>query len=133
VISCDVRVRTLDALLASAATTRLIVFVADLFHPVDALAVQAFNDRNMRHSGRGGCAVPMLLTGWAPDDVARSDDSYGFSPALHEPATRRHDENLTERMRVPGGSSAGLEVDTRARAYAPAPVLQTADRCVPRR
>src|SRR6266568_6018576 len=37
----------------------------------------------------------------------------GTSPALHEAATRRHNERLAERMAVPGCAGAGLEGDAR--------------------
>src|SRR6266581_5356170 len=47
----------------------LVLFVADLFHPVGGLAVEAFLNGDVRH-GRG-CrgAMPMFLTRREPDHV----------------------------------------------------------------
>src|SRR6266571_4566969 len=42
----------------------------------------------------------------------------GTSPALHEPATRRYDERLAERMGMPGRAGARLKRDART-LYAP--------------
>ena len=65
----------------------------------------------MRHGGRRCRAMPMLLAGRKPDDVAGTDffdwPTFGLRPA--KPG--RDDEGLTERMGVPRGAGAGLEGD----------------------
>jgi hypothetical protein len=49
----------------------LVLFVADLFHPVDDLAFVLLLNGDMRHGrGRRG-SVPVLLTGRKPDDITR--------------------------------------------------------------
>src|SRR5216684_7620907 len=88
-----------------------VLLVADLFHPVDVLAVERFRNSDMRHRGRRCRAVPVLLAGWKPDDVAGTDFFDRSALALHPAKARRDDEGLTERMGVPRGAGAGLESD----------------------
>src|SRR5437667_9960995 len=87
----------------------LVLLVGDLLHPVDNLAVELLLDGDMRHGRGGRCAMPMLLARRAPDDVARSDHADGPAPALDQPAARRDDQGLTQRMRVPIAPGARLE------------------------
>src|SRR5207245_9055735 len=47
-----------------------VLFVADLFHPVDVFAVQRLLNGDMRHRRRGRRPVPMLLAGREPDHTA---------------------------------------------------------------
>src|SRR5262245_31191315 len=47
-----------------------VFFVADLFHPVDRLAIEVFQDSYVRHRRSGRGAMPVLLSRRAPDDVA---------------------------------------------------------------
>src|SRR2546422_11604800 len=90
---------------------RLVLFVADLLHPVDDLAVEFFLDCNVGHGGVRRRAMPVLLARRAPDDVARSNHFDRTTPALHEPAAGRDDQGLTQRMGVPCGPGAWLERD----------------------
>ncbi len=53
----------------------------------------------------------MLLAGLEPDHIARTDFVDRAALALGQTAAGRDDENLAERMRVPCGTSAGLERD----------------------
>ncbi len=69
----------------------LILFVGDVFHPVDYFAVELFLQGDVGHGGGGGGAVPVLFAGGNPDDVAGADFFYGASPALHAAAARRYD------------------------------------------
>src|SRR3982074_3070880 len=105
--------------LAAARAVRLpescaILLVADLLHPIDRFAVEGFLNGHVRHRGRGGCPVPMLLAGRKPHDVPWPDFLDGPALALGAAQARRHDQRLTERMRVPGGSRARLARDARA-------------------
>jgi len=50
-----------------------VLLVAYLFHPIHVLAVNSLLDRQVRHSRRRRCPVPMLLTRWNPHLVSRSD------------------------------------------------------------
>src|SRR6266550_1295477 len=74
---------------------RLVLFVADLLHPVDDLAVEVFLDCDVSHGGGRRRAMPVLLARRAPDDVARSNHFDRTTPALHEPVAGRDDQGLT--------------------------------------
>src|SRR6266480_4174624 len=88
---------------------RLVLFVADLLHPVDDLSVEVFLDCDVGHGGGRGCAMPMLLARRAPDDVARSNHFDRPTPALHEPAAGSDDQCLTQWVGVPCAPGAWLE------------------------
>src|SRR6266851_587117 len=92
----------------------LVLFVADLFHPVGGLAVETFLNGDVRH-GRG-CrgTVPMFLTRREPDHVPRPNFLNRTPPALYPAAASRHDQGLAQRVAVPCCPSAGLERDTGA-------------------
>src|SRR5918996_2433043 len=51
----------------------LVLFITDLFHPIDDLAVDMFLDGDMGHGRRRRRAVPVLDGRRNPDDVARAD------------------------------------------------------------
>src|SRR5216684_1128297 len=78
-----------------------VLFVADLFHPVDVLAVERFRNRNMRHAGRRCRTMPVLLAGRKPNDVAGMDFFDRSALALRPAKTAGDDRRLTERMGVP--------------------------------
>src|SRR5947208_3999025 len=65
------------------ARSALILFIADLFHPVDRLAVERFLNGDVRHRGRRRGAVPMLLTGRKPDHIAWPNFLDRTVPTLH--------------------------------------------------
>src|SRR6516165_1589098 len=73
-----------------------VLLVADFLHPLDVLAVELFLDRDMAH-GRG-CrrAVPVLLAGWKPDDIAGPDFLDRAALALR-PAAARGDKSGSDR------------------------------------
>src|SRR5215831_17878634 len=92
---------------------RLILFVADMLHPICRVAVEPLLDCNVGHGrGRRG-AVPVLFTGRDPYHVAWPNLLDRPAPTLHASAARRHDQRLAKWMRMPGGSGAGLERHTR--------------------
>src|SRR5438874_12717891 len=96
------------------ARSGLVLFVADLFHPVGGLAIETFLNGDVRHGcGRRG-AVPMFLTRLEPDHVTRPNVLDRTSPALYPAAASRHDQGLAQRVAVPCCPSAGLERDTGA-------------------
>src|SRR5258705_3473535 len=88
-----------------------VLLVADLFHPVDVLAVERFRNSDMRHRGGRCRAVPVLFAGWKPDDIAGTDFFDRSALALRPAKAGRDYEGLTERMGVPRGAGAGLEGD----------------------
>ena len=85
-----------------------------MFHPVGGLAVELFDNGDVRHGcGRRG-ALPVLLARGKPDHVPWADLLNRSSPALCQSTASRHDQCLSQRMGVPGSPSARLERDTGA-------------------
>ena len=88
-----------------------ILFVADLLHPLDGLAVQRFLDGDVTHAGRGGRAVPVLLAGRNQITSPGLISSTGPPSRCTQPKPGGDDQRLPERMGVPGGARARLESD----------------------
>src|SRR6266516_3960427 len=88
-----------------------ILFVANLFHPLDDFSIERFLNGNVRHRGRRRSAVPMLLVRRKPDHIARSDFFDRSAPTLRPSKTRRNDQRLTERMCMPRSACTRLERD----------------------
>src|SRR2546422_7354908 len=86
-----------------------VLFVADLFHPVDNLPVELFLNGDVRHGRGWRSPMPVLLAGREPDHIAGPDllDRPAF--ALSPSAARRNDKSLTEGMRVPCSPRPWLE------------------------
>src|SRR2546423_1194376 len=93
-------------------TLSLVLFVADLFHPFDGLAVELFNNGDVRHRPRRSSTVPMLLTRRTPDNIAWPNFLFRTALALYPAASGRDDQCLPERMSVPCCPSTGLEGHT---------------------
>ena len=51
----------------------LILFVADLFHPLYDFYIERFLNGDVRHRGRRRSAAPMLFRRRKPDDIAWHD------------------------------------------------------------
>jgi hypothetical protein len=78
-----------------------ILFVADLFHPLDDLPIEALLNGDVRHRcGRCG-PVPVLLAGRKPGHITGPDLLDRSAVALNPTVASRDDESLTERMRKP--------------------------------
>ena len=93
----------------------MVLLITHLFHPIDGLPVEQFMDRDVRHGrGRSG-AVPMFFPRRDPNHVTRTDFLDRSAPALRPATASRDNQRLPEWMRVPGGTSAGLEGDARTR------------------
>src|SRR2546422_11411744 len=99
----------------------LVLLVGHFLHPVDNLAVQLFLDGDMGHGRARRRPMPMLLARRAPYDVARSDHADRPAPALDQPAARRDDQGLTQRMRVPIAPGRTARTSRRRRSRVPAP------------
>jgi len=80
----------------------LVLFVADLFHPVHGLAVELFHNGDVRHSRDLVGTVPMLLARRKPDYVPGPNLLDRAARALCETAASRHDQGLSQRVGVPG-------------------------------
>src|SRR2546421_13024813 len=93
---------------ACRAESAAVLLVADLLHPFHCFAVELFLNRDVRHRGDGGVAVPVLLAGREPDDVAGPDFFSGPAPPLRPATAGDHDQVLAERMRVPRRARARL-------------------------
>src|SRR3954451_18272672 len=88
-----------------------ILFVADLLHPLDHLAVESLLERDVRHGRVGRGAVPVAAAGLAPDDVAGADLLAWLAVALVPAGAGGDDQGLAERMAVPRAARAGREAD----------------------
>src|SRR5207302_2170612 len=97
--------------LNSQPSTSPILFVADLFHPVDRLAVQRLLNGDMSHRGCRRSAVPMFLARRKPDHIAWPNFLDWTAPALSPAKAGRDDQSLTEWMCMPGGAGTRLERD----------------------
>src|SRR5690349_5280275 len=91
-----------------------VLLFADLFHPVDGLAVERLGDRDVRHRRGGRGAVPVLLARLEPHHIARPDRLDRSALALYPAAAEGDDQRLAERMGVPRRARTGLEGDDRA-------------------
>ena len=92
----------------------LILFVADLFQPVNRFAVELFLYGDVRYGRRGCSTMPMLFARRNPDHVARPNFLDWGSPALCPATTSRHNQSLAQWVGVPRRPGAGLEGDTDA-------------------
>src|SRR6516164_7342178 len=90
-----------------------IFLIADLFQPLDDLAVERLLDGNVAHAGRRRRPVPMLFTGRAHDHIASADFLLGPAPTPHPPATGGNDQPLTQRVGMPSRAGAGFERNQR--------------------
>src|SRR5262249_26327143 len=87
----------------------LILFIADLLHPVHDRAIKRFLQSNVGH-GRGGCsAMPVFLPRRGPDHVSWMNRLDRTIPALRTAAPCRHDQGLAQRVGMPGGARTRLE------------------------
>ncbi len=89
----------------------LVLLVADVFQPLDDLAIEAFLNGDVGHGGGGGGAVPVFFSGGEPDDVAGVNLFDGTACALDPSAASGDDQGLSEGVGVPGGACSGLEGD----------------------
>src|SRR6516162_1781909 len=87
----------------------VVLLVRDLFLPVNNFPIERFLNGDVRHCDRRTGAMPMLLSGFEPDDISRPDFFDGTAPFLSPADAGSHDQRLAERMRMPGGSCAGLK------------------------
>src|SRR5271166_3927250 len=92
----------------------LVLFVAYLLHPVDRLAVEIFQNRDVSHGSGRSRTVPMLFAGRTPDYIAGPDFFLGSTPTLRPAASGGHDQGLPQRMCMPRRARAGFERDTHA-------------------
>jgi len=91
-----------------------VLLIRDLLQPLDVLAVQGFLNRDVSHRRRVGCAVPMLFSRRAGDDIARVDLFFWLAPALRPAKTGDDYQCLAARVRMPCRTRAGLKADAGA-------------------
>jgi hypothetical protein len=89
----------------------LVLFIADLFHPINDLAVEIFLNGDVRHGCGRRCAMPMLQTRRKPDYITGPNLLDRTALTLNPAEARGDDQCLAERMRVPCRASAGFEGD----------------------
>jgi len=88
-----------------------VLLVGDLFHPFNVFAVEGSRDGDMRHRGGGRGSAPMLYLWRAPDHVARPDLLNFAFPFPGSSNAGGHEQVLSCRVNVPGGSGPRLEGD----------------------
>ncbi len=77
-------------------SSSLVLFVADLLHPVGGLAVEPLGNGDVGH-GRGWRGpVPVFLTRLEPDHVTRPDVLDWTTPALDPITASGHDQGLAK-------------------------------------
>ena len=86
-----------------------IFFIAYLFHPGDGIAIEFFCDGGMRHRGGWRGSVPVLCSGWNPDDIPFSYLLNRASPLLNPTNPGCNDQSLAEgcvchTVRAPGSN-----------------------------
>ena len=86
-----------------------ILFVGDVFHPVDDFAVELFLDGDVGHGGGWGGSVPVFFVGGEPDYVAGAEFFDGAAFTLGAAAASGDYQGLAEGMGVPCGSGSGFE------------------------
>src|SRR2546430_6798582 len=86
-----------------------VLFVADLLHPVNRLAVETLLNGDVCHGGGGGCPTPMFLPLGEPDHLPPTNVFKPASPAPAPTTTSHHNQNLAHRVGAPGGPSPRLE------------------------
>src|SRR6476660_2844061 len=74
---------------------RVVLFVADLLHPLNWTSIQRLLNGDMRHRRRRRRAMPMLFTGRDPHHVAGPEFLYGAAPTLHPAEAECDDQRLT--------------------------------------
>src|SRR3954451_15914557 len=100
-----------------AGRSAVVLLVGYLFHPVHRLTVLHLCDGDVRHRAIGRGAVPVLLTGLEPDDVAGADLLDRPALVLHAAKSGGDEKRLAQRMRVPRSPRAWLEGDRRATQF----------------
>src|SRR4051812_31466712 len=79
------------------ARTCAVLLIADVLQPVHQLPIQRLLNCDMRQGRFWRGAMPMLLSGREPDNVAGMNFFDRAALALHPAAAARHDQSLTER------------------------------------
>jgi hypothetical protein len=87
----------------------VVSFVCHWFKPIDGLFVEHFRDSNMHHANLCGRTVPVLLSDFEEDNIARPHlfDRSTFS--LNQAEALDDDDRLASRVCVPTGAGARLE------------------------
>ena len=92
----------------------MVLFVADLFHPLDDLAIERFLNGDVGHGCCRRSPMPVLQSWREPDHITVPDLLDRAALALRPTNTGCDNQRLTERMRVPRGARTRLERDARA-------------------
>src|SRR5689334_7339061 len=90
-----------------------VLLVADFLHPANSLAIEQLLDGDVSHRRRRRSAMPVFQSRRKPHHVAWADLFDRPALALYPAESRRHNQRLTKRMRVPRRARAGLERDLR--------------------
>src|SRR5579875_532194 len=87
-----------------------VLLIRNMLHPLDYLAVPSLLNRDMRQCRIRSRAMPVLFTRRKPHNITRPD-LFNRSPlTLHPAAASRHDQHLSQRMRVHAVRAPGSKV-----------------------
>lgn len=95
-------------------SSRAVVAIAHLLHPIDHLPLECLLDGDVRHGALLAGSVPVLFIRGKPDDVARVYSFNLAAIALHPAATGNNNKCLSKRMRVPRGARPRFESNQRS-------------------
>jgi hypothetical protein len=99
----------------SSSVSSAVLLVADLFHPINVLTVNLLLNGGVRHTIGGDRTMPVFHPRRFPYHIARLDFLLFTTLLLHPASTGRYDQDLAERMGMPGRAGTGLERDGGAR------------------
>jgi hypothetical protein len=88
-----------------------VLLIAHLLHPIHSDAVEFLLNGDVRHRGCDCRPMPVLFAGREPNHIAGTDFLNWSAFALRPAAAGRHDQRLTERVRMPRGTRTRLERD----------------------
>ena len=87
----------------------LVLLIRDLFQPIHRSTIESLLHRDVRHSCGWCCTMPVLDASGNPNDISLANYLNGSAPLLNPADTVCHDQDLAERMGVPGGSRSWLK------------------------
>src|SRR5258708_22821736 len=101
-----------DCLVRNVLRSGLILFITDLFHPGNGLAIKLFLKSDMGYGSGWRSAMPVFLRRRAPDHVPWMNLLDRTIPALRAAAPSGHEQGLAQRVGVPSSASTRLECHT---------------------
>ena len=93
----------------------MVLFIANLFHPVCGLSVELFLNGDVRQTRRCRGSMPVFYPRRNPDNITLPNFFDWTAPLLNPAGASRHDQYLTERVGVPCRAGSRLKRNVGAR------------------